>query len=82
MDRTTVITEMQSLFDEIFLDEVKLTPELNASDVAEWDSLMQINILVSVERHFGIHFRVGEVETTKNVGEFADLIVKRSVEKG
>jgi acyl carrier protein len=33
--------------------------------------------MVAVEKAFGIRFRVGEVEATHNVGEFADLIVKR-----
>jgi len=34
-----------------------------------------------VEKAFGVRFRVGEVETTKNVGEFADLILKRTQER-
>jgi acyl carrier protein len=82
MDTTSVIAEMQILFNDIFLDEVILTPELTAKEVAEWDSLMHINVLVTVEKHFGIRFRVGEVEATRNVGEFAALVVKRIAEKG
>jgi acyl carrier protein len=30
-----------------------------------------------VEKAFAIRFRVGEVEGTHNVGEFADLIARR-----
>ena len=52
-------------------------PELSAKDVPEWDSLMHISLLVSVEKAFLVRFRVGEVEATRNVGEFADLILKR-----
>jgi acyl carrier protein len=33
-----------------------------------------------VEKAFGIRFRVGEVEGTRNVGEFADLIARRKQE--
>lgn len=54
-----------------------LTPELSADEVDEWDSLLQISLLLAVEKHFNIRFRVGEVEKTSNVGEFADLIARR-----
>jgi acyl carrier protein len=77
MTQTEVIARLQTIFDDIFLDPVRLTPELSAKDVEEWDSLLQISIVVAVEKGFGIKFRVGEVETTKNVGQFADLIAKR-----
>jgi acyl carrier protein len=80
MDPNSVIKEMQVLFDEIFLDQVVLTPELSAKQVPEWDSLMHINILVAVEEHFHIRFRVGEVEATRNVGEFAELVGRRILE--
>jgi len=56
---------------------VKLTPQLSAQDVEEWDSLTQISLMVAVEKEFNVRFRVGEVEATKNVGEFADLIARR-----
>jgi acyl carrier protein len=48
--------------------------------VPEWDSLTHIGLLVSIEKAFGIRFRVGEVEVTHNIGEFADLILKRMQE--
>ena len=77
MNQSEIIAQLQPLFDDIFLDQVVLTPSLSAKDVQEWDSLLQISILVAVEAHFKIRFRVGEVEATHNVGEFADLILKR-----
>ena len=41
----------------------------------------RISLLVAVEKEFNVRFRVGEVEAAKNVGEFADLIVRRMTEK-
>jgi len=61
----------------VFLEPVKLTPELSADDVEEWDSLIHIALVVAIEQSFNIRFRVGEVEGTKNVGEFANLIMTR-----
>jgi len=80
MTQAEVLQRLQVLFDGIFLQPVTVTPELSAKDVAEWDSLMQIQVVVAVEQEFKVRFRVGEVEATRNVGEFADLILKRSAE--
>ena len=78
MTQSDVIARLQTIFDELFLEEVVLTPELTADQVEEWDSLMQISLLLVVEQRFNVRFRMGEVETTTNVGEFADLIARRA----
>jgi acyl carrier protein len=77
MSQAEVIGRLQTIFDQVFLDPVPLTPELSADDVEEWDSLMQISIVLAVEKAFRVRFRVGEVEGTRNVGEFANLILCR-----
>lgn len=77
MTQTEILARMQTVFDDVFLDDVKVTPELSANDVEEWDSLLQISLVLGVEKAFNVRFRVGEVEATKNLGEFADLIQRR-----
>lgn len=80
MNQADVIAKLQTIFDTVFLEPVTLTPAISARDVPEWDSLTHISLMVAVEKAFGVHFHVGEVENTKNVGEFADLIIKRQQE--
>ncbi|MCE9608901.1 MAG: acyl carrier protein [Chthoniobacter sp.] len=77
MNQIEVISKLQDIFDNVFLEPVELTPLLSAKDVPEWDSLTHISLMVAVEKAFSVRFRVGEVETTRNVGDFADLILKR-----
>lgn len=72
-----VLQQLQEIFDELFLDEIIVTPELAATEVEEWDSLTHISLVIMVEERFGIKFRVGEVEATKNVGEFINIIAER-----
>ena len=81
MEQSDVIARLRPIFDDIFLDPPRLEPGLSARDVPEWDSLIHISLLVAVEKAFSIRFRVGEVESIKNVGEFADLILRRMAEK-
>lgn len=80
MNQAEAIAKLQEIFDNLFLEPVTVTPALSAKDVPEWDSLMHISLVVSVEKAFGVRFRVGEVEAAKNVGEFADLIRQRQQE--
>ncbi|CAN5748380.1 acyl carrier protein [soil metagenome] len=75
--QSEIIGRLQNIFDDVFLEPVVVTPQLSAHEVEEWDSLIQISLLVSIEKAFGIRFRVGEVEATRNVGELADLIARR-----
>ena len=77
MTQTEILGKMQTVFDDVFLDDVRVAPELSADDVEEWDSLLQISLVLGVEKAFNVRFRVGEVEATKNLGEFADLIQRR-----
>lgn len=77
MKQAEVLAKLQEVFDGIFLEKVVAKPELSAADVEEWDSLMQISLVIAVEQKFRVRFRVGEVETARNLGEFADLIAKR-----
>lgn len=80
MNQAEVIAQLQTIFDTVFLEPVVLTPAISARDVPEWDSLTHISLMVAVEKAFAVRFRVGEVENAQNIGEFADLILKRKLE--
>ena len=69
IDRLRVI--FQDVFDD---DELLVTRDTDASDVAEWDSLMHVNLILAVEREFNIRFSSMEVATLVNVGHLADLV--------
>jgi acyl carrier protein len=77
MNRSSVLERLQSVCDDVFLDPVPVTPELSAKDVPEWDSLLHISLMLAVEKNFGVRFSMGEVEATRNLGEFADLILRK-----
>lgn len=65
---------LKEVFDNVFLDEVPFSRELSATEVDEWDSLLHITLVVSVEKEFGIRFKAGEVAKAQNVGDFIDII--------
>jgi acyl carrier protein len=46
--------------------------------VEGWDSLAHINIVVAIEKKYRVKFALGELQDLKNVGEMADLILKKT----
>jgi acyl carrier protein len=46
--------------------------------VEDWDSLTHINLIVEIEREFGIKFTTREIAGLTNVGELMDLISRKA----
>lgn len=76
MDNT--LTSLQSIFRDI-LDQpdLVLTPESNANNVEDWDSLAHINLISAIEKHYAIKFALGEPQRLRNAGDMIDLIEKK-----
>lgn len=73
-----VKTKLQEIFKEVFDDdEIELFEEMTADDVEDWDSLSHINLIMEIEKTFGIKFTVDEITNTENVGSFISIIEKR-----
>lgn len=69
---------LNEVFKDVFDDEeITVTAETTADDIEDWDSLEHINLIVAVEKKFGMKFSMGEVTTMKNVGEMAEIIKSR-----
>ena len=55
MERQTIFEKLNEIFiDVLDLDEVELTDATNANDIEEWDSLSHIQLIVAIEKSFGI----------------------------
>jgi len=49
-----------------------------ADDVDGWDSLTHVELIVAVERAFGVRFTTKEVKVLSNVGDLVRLVEKRA----
>jgi acyl carrier protein len=75
MVRSIVITRLNGVFQDIFDDpSLQVSDGMTAADVEGWDSLSHINLIVAVEKEFGIRMTTAEVRGLKNVGDFITLI--------
>lgn len=71
--------DVQEIFRDIFDDDaLVITRETSAKDIEDWDSIAQMNLVVAIEKHFHMHFKVEEIASLKNVGEMLDIIAART----
>lgn len=78
MSREEIYEQLNEVFQDVFDDEdITVNDETTADDIEDWDSLEHINLIVAVEKKFGIKFNMGEVNKFKNVGEMVDTIMTR-----
>lgn len=73
-----VRAKLQDVFRDVFDDDgIEISASTTAKDVDGWDSLNHVNLVVAVEKKFGIKFTTKEVNKLANVGEFMDLIERK-----
>ncbi len=75
MDEKQIWEKLTTTFRDVFDDPTLVVgAETTARDVADWDSLTHIQLLVALEQTFDVRFNTGEVAGLANVGEMVALI--------
>ena len=77
-----LLDELNDVLRGVFDDEsLTVTRETTADDVDGWDSMMHINLIIAVEKRFGVKFAAAEINGLKgdgqNVGTFLALLAKK-----
>jgi len=80
MLQTNQLNEVMETVNGIFIDVLEddgivVKYETTAADIAEWDSLNHIALVVAIEKKFGIQFTAKEIQDFKNVGEMCEGII-------
>lgn len=75
MNREELLKKVSEILGEIVDDEnLQLTEEMIADDVADWDSTNHVRLMIAIELTFGIRFETSEIASPENVGALIDLI--------
>ncbi len=78
MKREEIMAAMQLIFRDLFDDiSIEITDTTTADDIKGWDSLEHVNLIVMVEKRFKVKFTMDEILALKNVGNMADLVLKK-----
>ena len=79
MQNNDIVSRLTPIFRDVFNDEALIVSEgMTAADVPTWDSLSNINMIIAVEKSFGVKFSIKDVRSLKNVGELLELIKKKA----
>ena len=74
----SLLPEVQEVFRDVFdMPDMMITPELDASQVSDWDSLTHINLIMAIERKYKVKFALGELKDMENVGDLLDILQKK-----
>ena len=66
---------LQDMFRQIFDDDgLVVTPATSRRDLADWDSVAHVKIILSLEEEFAIRFTEDEVSSIQTVGELLDAV--------
>ena len=78
VEREEIRIRLNRVFQEVFEDdEIEIHDEMTAKEIKEWDSLMNIVLVIAAEKEFGAKMNASEVGKLKNVGEMIDLFLRR-----
>jgi acyl carrier protein len=67
----SVINQLNSIFQEVFDDPALVVrPETSPSEIADWDSVAQVKLVLAIEEAFGARLTTDEVTGLHCVGDF------------
>lgn len=68
---------LEAVFYRVFRRTFPISRELSAWDVPGWDSIANIELILEIEKEFGISFSTQEVLDLKCVGDIFDLLARK-----
>ena len=78
-NREQIKQRLNEIFQEVFDDEeIRIFNSMTADDHEEWDSVMHITLVITIEKEFGLQLNVAEVGQLENVGIMIDLLMERA----
>ena len=72
-----------SVLTEVFgLRVDQIVPELTKDDVGSWDSLKQMDLVMSLEREFSIILEIPDIIRLNSVANIIDVLTDKGVDLG
>jgi acyl carrier protein len=70
-----VLDELTEVFRDLTHDPaLELAPEQTPDDIAGWDSMTHIAVIVELECRFNVQFRAAEMDSLYSIGELVRAV--------
>ena len=70
------------LADVFALRPNQIVPEMTKENVGSWDSLKQIDLVMSLEREYGITLEFPDIIRMNSVGNIVEVLASKGVDLG
>ncbi len=70
------------LADVFGLRAIEIQPELQRTDVDSWDSLKQMDLVLSMEREYAIELDIPDILRMTSVAAIMDVLIEKGVDLG
>lgn len=78
MERTEIAERIKNVISSVVKhDNFEMVNELTSNDVAGWDSLSHIKIIIEIETAFNIKFKLKDLNRMNNIGNVIELVVSK-----
>jgi len=75
VNRIELLSRLSAIFKDVFDDDaIALSEETSASDIEEWDSLMQIRLLIAIEKDLKISLNPIRIVELENIGDMLSYL--------
>ena len=82
MTKEIVREKLNLVFRELFDNEMlTISEETTASDIEEWDSLANINLILMIEEMFRIKISTKELSRFDNIGYLMNIIYEKKLKQ-
>jgi len=79
--RSEILRKIEAIAADVLgSSDLVLSESTRANEIAGWDSLTHVQIIVGVEQAFGIRMNSTEISQLENTGSLVDLVQRRSVD--
>lgn len=81
--REQIRLELQAVFRTVFdSDELVISEATTAVDVDGWDSMAHVNLIIAIEKRFGISFSAADLASMRGsdrtIGHLIDLVAAKT----
>ena len=74
----SILDRIAEVLRDVFDDaDLSVSEETTAADVDGWDSVVNVEVMVALERAFGVRFRTAELVGFENLGVLARTLEER-----
>ena len=78
MDKQEIIKKIEEIVATcVNHNDFTMTEVTKPDEIVGWDSLSNAMILTAIEQEFGIKFKFSDMIAWHNIGELADIIIKK-----